>query len=116
MVITGFMFNYMLRVNLTIAIVEMVQSVATNSSATNSTNSTTAIVPVHNHHFNWTASQVKILPVHFYEFILHAENNSGETQKSTKRRAVYFIVVNLQLMYINTNYVDKLKKETSLVT
>lgn len=71
MVITGFMFNYMLRVNLTIAIVEMVQSVATNSSATNSTNSTTAIVPVHNHHFNWTASQKnEVLGSFFWGYIL----------------------------------------------
>lgn len=58
MVIFGFMFNYMLRVNLTIAIVDMV--VSNDSSHLNSTNHTNASQSVSRTdetRFNWSSEQ-----------------------------------------------------------
>ncbi|XP_050511061.1 sialin [Diabrotica virgifera virgifera] len=68
MVILGFMFNYMLRVNLTIAIVDMMVPAQTN--ATNST-TTTKVPIVDQHKFNWSSSEKNdILGSFFWGYIL----------------------------------------------
>ncbi|CAG9858313.1 unnamed protein product [Phyllotreta striolata] len=69
MVIIGFMFNYMLRVNITIAVVDMIKSNST--IAANSTNLTTTAVPVRSDQFNWTSSQKNdLLGSFFWGYIL----------------------------------------------
>ncbi|KAJ8946330.1 hypothetical protein NQ318_004220 [Aromia moschata] len=70
MVILGFMFNYMLRVNLTIAIVDMIESNA--SIATNSSKSTaSAKQRVEETRFDWTTEQKNdILGSFFWGYVL----------------------------------------------
>ncbi|KAG5896957.1 hypothetical protein JTB14_024804 [Gonioctena quinquepunctata] len=75
MVILGFMFNYMLRVNLTIAIVDMINvpSNSTNatSNVTNATTNVTNAVHLEQTRFDWTASQKNdILGSFFWGYIL----------------------------------------------
>lgn len=67
MVILGFMFNYMLRVNLTIAIVDMVSNSSVTS--TNATNSTAAVTE--HPRFDWD-TQIKndILGSFFWGYVL----------------------------------------------
>ncbi|KAK9878766.1 hypothetical protein WA026_023746 [Henosepilachna vigintioctopunctata] len=69
MVIIGFMFNYMLRVNITIAIVDMIQP---NSTSLNSTSNETVIKStVNEQRFNWTESQKNdVLGFFFWGYIL----------------------------------------------
>lgn len=84
MVILGFMFNYMLRVNLTIAIVEMVynpntntnststtDSAATNSSVTSSTNVSESENAVPSNKFLWDKyDQNRALGCFFWGYLL----------------------------------------------
>ncbi|ERL87404.1 hypothetical protein D910_04799 [Dendroctonus ponderosae] len=66
MVILGFMFNYMLRVNLTIAIVDMVESNTTNNTSTNSTKSR-----IDETRFNWNPEQYNaVLGSFFWGYVL----------------------------------------------
>ncbi|KAF7282689.1 hypothetical protein GWI33_002156 [Rhynchophorus ferrugineus] len=63
MVILGFMFNYMLRVNLTIAIVDMVESNRTKSNSTES--------PIDETKFDWNSDQKNaILGSFFWGYVL----------------------------------------------
>lgn len=72
MVIFGFMFNYMLRVNLTIAIVDMV--VSNNNSHLNSTNHTNTsqyVSQTDETRFNWSSDQYNaILGSFFWGYVL----------------------------------------------
>lgn len=69
MVILGFMFNYMLRVNLTIAIVDMAVDKNSSSQTTNATNSTTSSTG--HPRFDWD-TQIKndILGSFFWGYVL----------------------------------------------
>ncbi|CAH0564805.1 unnamed protein product [Brassicogethes aeneus] len=78
MVILGFMFNYMLRVNLTIAIVDMInpnftasQANSTNQNVTHSNTTTTKSVLLEETRFDWTADQKNaILGSFFWGYVL----------------------------------------------
>jgi MFS transporter, ACS family, solute carrier family 17 (sodium-dependent inorganic phosphate cotransporter), other len=75
MVIFGFMLNYALRVNLTIAIVEMLDphnaTVAAVSNETNGTSSSLLSIASESVRFDWTESQKQlILGSFFWGYIL----------------------------------------------
>nr|CAH7752685.1 unnamed protein product [Callosobruchus chinensis] len=72
MVILGFMFNYMLRVNLTIAIVDMIESPSNNSSGSNSSSITnTTMATSSDTRFHWSESQKNdILGSFFWGYVL----------------------------------------------
>ncbi|CAH1964930.1 unnamed protein product [Acanthoscelides obtectus] len=73
MVILGFMFNYMLRVNLTIAIVDMIESPFRNSSGSNISSGTTnsTVATGSDTRFQWSESQKNdILGSFFWGYVL----------------------------------------------
>lgn len=73
MVILGFMFNYMLRVNLTIAIVDMIETPTALQNSTDAENTTTTPAPkrIEETRFPWTLEQKNdILGSFFWGYIL----------------------------------------------
>lgn len=71
MVIFGFMFNYMLRVNLTIAIVDMVDKTQQNSSNSSTELSNSTETRIEETRFDWTATQKNdVLGSFFWGYVL----------------------------------------------
>ncbi|XP_050297592.1 sialin isoform X2 [Anthonomus grandis grandis] len=91
MVILGFMFNYMLRVNLTIAIVDMIeiQDVPFTNSSVNSTSTKPLINRMAETRFNWNTDQKNAILGSFFWGYLLTELPGGRMAEIVGARKIF---------------------------